>query len=150
MWELWKKFTIPGRIFSWAKDKYDQHKASNVPAYGSGGIVTTPHLAIVGDSNESIIPHNGSKRSKSLWYDAGLKMGMFAGGGIPSLASKVQSSVLKVNSGVKYEISIPFSPIIQGGGNIIEQLKAELPQLSKLIEECVEKAMLKNQRMIGG
>lgn len=158
LWELWKKFTIPGKIFSFGMDKYKEWKekrgkakeesATSIPAYAKGGVVSTPHLALVGDGRtpESIIPHDRSRRSQGLWFDAGKKMGMFAGEGIPALTSKVQSNVSKVNSEVRNEISITFAPVIHGGSNILEQLKKELPQLSKLIEDQVEKALQKTQK----
>ncbi len=158
LWELWKKFTIPGKVFSFGMDKYKEWKekrgkdkessTTTIPAYAKGGVVSKPHLALVGDgrSPESIIPHDRSRRSQGLWFDAGKKMGMFAGEGIPALTSKVQSNVSKVNSEVRNEISITFAPVIHGGSNILEQLKKELPQLSKLIEDQVEKALQKTQK----
>lgn len=94
--DLWKKFNVPGRVFKWVKEKYRKYKGEGVPAYGKGGVVTSPHLAIIGDSKESIIPHDGSRRSRSLWYDAGNRMGMFAGRGIPSLMTKVQERVINL------------------------------------------------------
>jgi len=47
---------------NWNKKK----NMSEVPAYAKGGVVSNPHLALVGDGQtpESIIPHDGSKQSK--------------------------------------------------------------------------------------
>ena len=151
MWEWWKKFTVPGKAFSWVQGKYKEYKEkkNSVPAYGRGGVVTRPHLALVGDSKESIIPHDGSMRSRSLWYDAGEKMGMFAGEGIPRLAGRVKNSVIKNEITNKIAVNIDFNPVINGDSakGIVEKLKHELPALSSLIEEAVEKAIVKNQRM---
>lgn len=94
------------------------------PAYAKGGVVSNPHLALVGDGGtpESIIPHDGSKRSKSLWYNAGNKLGMFAGKGIPALASTVKEKLLKTNIENKFEIKIDHKPTIIGNLDNIRRL----------------------------
>lgn len=142
LWKLWKKF-------KWPSGGSKKGSENDIPAYGRGGVVTSPHLAIVGDSNESIIPHDRSSRSKSLWYDAGRRMGMFAGEGVPKLAARVRDSIDKANIKNKVEINVSFNPVINGGAakGVIEQMKAEFPQFTELIEDAVEKAMAKNQKM---
>lgn len=43
-----------------------------VPAYGDGTIATSPHLAMVGDSPEAIIPMNNPTRAATLLNQSGL------------------------------------------------------------------------------
>ncbi|MGB6127353.1 MAG: phage tail tape measure protein, partial [Psychrilyobacter sp.] len=124
----------------------EKKKNSRVPAYAKGGVVSNPHLALVGDgpTPESIIPHDGSKQSKSLWYDAGAKLGMFAGKGIPSLTSNVEEKLSKTNIENKIEIKIDYNPTIQGSiDNITEILKNSSEDLAKIVEEIVEKTISK-------
>lgn len=49
-----------------------------VPAYASGGVVTNPQMALVGEGgdHEAIIPLNKDKRSEALWQYAGNRMGL--------------------------------------------------------------------------
>ena len=120
------------------------------PAYAKGGVVSNPHLALVGDGRtpESIIPHDGSKQSKDLWYNAGSKLGMFAGKGIPAIASDVKEKVLKTNIENKIEIKIDYNPTIQGNiDNITEILKNSSEDLAKIVEEIVEKTISKHAKL---
>lgn len=122
----------------------------NGAAYAKGGVVSNPHLALVGDGRtpESIIPHDGSKQSKSLWYNAGSKLGMFAGKGIPALASSVKEKVLKTNIENKIELKIDHNPTFIGNmDNIGELLKNSNEDLVKLIEETLEKMLNKNTKL---
>lgn len=164
LWDLWKKFTIPGKIFSFGVEKYKGWKAkkekkqeattANIPAYAKGGVVSKPHIALVGDGRtpESIIPHDRSSRSQGLWFDAGKRMGMFAGQGIPALASKVQSSVSKVNSETKIEINTTFSPVINGESKDIEGLLRRLlveheGKLEDLVERVIHRKAKEESRL---
>lgn len=58
-----------------------------VPAYANGGILSTPHLGLVGEAGpEAIIPLSGNRRSRgiALWEEAGSRLGVsaYADGGI--------------------------------------------------------------------
>ncbi|MEI6857072.1 MAG: hypothetical protein V5784_06160, partial [Psychrilyobacter sp.] len=109
--------------------KKTQGGGMSLPAYAKGGVVNTPHMAIVGDGQtpESIIPHDGSARSRGLWKNAGEKMGLLGSNG-------------NIN---KIEIKIDFKPVIQGGNTdgVMEILKKESTALGDLIKNEVEKAM---------
>ena len=52
-----------------------------VKAYAKGGIATSPHIGLVAEAGvpESMIPHDGSARSKALWMVTGEALGMFDG-----------------------------------------------------------------------
>lgn len=55
---------------------------NSIRGYASGGFVSRPELAWVGEGkhNEWIIPENNSKRSRGLWTAAGERMGFLGGG----------------------------------------------------------------------
>ena len=112
---------------------------NNIPAYAKGGTVNTPHLALVGDAPETIVPHDGTRQSKSLWYHAGAKLGMFAGDGIPSLTSKVEKKLINNSTDKKIEIKIDFNPTIQGNvDNLSEILKKSSEDLAQIIKKIVK------------
>ncbi len=150
LWELWKKFTVPGKMFSWVQKKYKGYKEKGIPAYAKGGVVGRPHLALIGDGRtpESIIPHDGTQQSKDLWFNAGEKLGMFAGEGVPKLFSKVKERAERMDIRNKIEVNIDFNPVIRGESykGIVERLREEMPALAELIEGAVEKAIIKNQK----
>ena len=164
LWELWKKFTIPGKIFSLGMEKYKEWQGKRgkntgtstkeIPAYAKGGVVSKPHLALVGDGRtpESIIPHDRSRRSQGLWFNAGQRMGMFAGNGIPALASKVQSHESKINSEYKIEINSTFNPVIHEGTKDTEGLLRNLlseheGKLEDLIEKIIHRKSKEESRL---
>ncbi len=141
LWKLWQKFTIPGRAFKWTKEKYEGWK-NQVPKYGKGGVVNKPHLAIVGDSEESIIPHNGSKRSEGLWFDTGRRMGMFAGSGIPHLADRVKSKTSNIYLKPNITINAPFNPTINGVSDVKnEDLSELLNKYKGNLEDTIRKVL---------
>ncbi len=120
----------------------------NIPKYGTGGIMTSPHLAIVGDAPETIVPHDGSQQSKSLWYHAGAKLGMFAGKGIPALASNVKEKLSKTNIEKKIEIKIDYNPTIQGNiDNISDILKKSSEDLAQIVKKIVNDTIAENVKL---
>ena len=90
-----------------AWSKTTEFFGDDIPQYAKGGIVTNPQLAIVGEggSNESIIPHDNSNRSKGLWEATGRALGISGG-----TSSVINSS----NSDNSSKISITYSPTFYG------------------------------------
>lgn len=144
--EKWEKFNVIGKAKEWTKEKWDNFKGGNIPAYAKGGVVNKPHLAIVGDASESIIPHDGSKRSKGLWFDAGRRMGMFAGEGFPSLAAKIKPNIM-VGSSPKIEINAPFNPVISGvNGSMKDELSDLFSEYKGDLKELILQVLSEHQR----
>ena len=58
---------------------YSYGGRKDIPEYAKGGIVNSPTLAWIGEgaSSESIIPHDNSERSFSLWEKTGRLIGAF-------------------------------------------------------------------------
>lgn len=63
----------------------------NIPGHATGTISTKEHLAMVSEKNkaESIIPLDGSKRSKSLYYETGRILGMEKGGSVTHFSPQI-------------------------------------------------------------
>ena len=51
-----------------------------VPAYASGGTITAPQLAVVGDAPETIVPHGNTPRNRQLLAEAAAGVGAGFGG----------------------------------------------------------------------
>ncbi|MGL4566916.1 MAG: phage tail tape measure protein [Fusobacteriaceae bacterium] len=69
---------VKENILGEKKENIQEHPG-NIPGFAKGGIVNSPTLAWVGEggSSESIIPHDGSVRSKNLWEKTGQLIGAF-------------------------------------------------------------------------
>lgn len=69
----------------------DLAKKFGVPGHATGTISTKEHLAMVSEKNkaESIIPLDGSKRSKSLYYETGRILGMEKGGSVTHFSPQI-------------------------------------------------------------
>lgn len=67
-----------GKVWSAGVNMLSGNK-DEIPGFAEGGIVTSPTLAWVGEggSSESIIPHDGSDRSRGLWEKTGRLIGAF-------------------------------------------------------------------------
>ncbi len=53
----------------------------DIPQYATGGTVTMPHLAVVGDVPETIVPHGNTTRNRALLAQAARGVGASNGGG---------------------------------------------------------------------
>lgn len=104
-------------IFSKIGKLKDKASSVKVPGYSTGGTVSRPTLAMVGEGKytETIIPHNDSPRSRSLLATAAKGMGVNLGGG---------------NTYV-------FSPTIyaQNPENIVEKLEESYERFKAFMEQ---------------
>ena len=89
-----------------------------VPKYATGGTVLTPHLALVGDAPETIVPHGNTAHNQALLMEAA--KGVF-GSDISSIAS-LQSKIIDFPQiqTAENELEIPEDDFeyIEGGGDI--------------------------------
>ena len=67
---------------------------TTIKAYATGGTVTQPHLAIVGDAPETIVPHGNTPRNRALLAEAARGVGGGIGGN---------------------NVTVTFAPVIYGG-----------------------------------
>jgi len=66
---------------------------NKVKAYASGGTITRPELAIVGDAPETIVPHGNTPRNRALLAEA----------------------ASHVSGGTVGGVNITFAPVVHGG-----------------------------------
>ena len=89
-----------------------------VPKYATGGTVLTPHLALVGDAPETIVPHGNTAHNQALLMEAA--KGVF-GSDISSIAN-LQSKIIDFPQiqTAENELEIPEDDFeyIEGGGDI--------------------------------
>ena len=93
---------------------------TTVKAYATGGTVTQPHLAIVGDAPETIVPHGNTPRNKALLTEAAKGVGVGIGGN---------------------RISITFAPVISGGSgaDVRQALKESETEFERKMDEYFRK-----------
>lgn len=70
-----KNFSITGYI----KNKFNKVEENSIPGFATGGIVSSPTLAMVGEGaySEAIIPLNNDKNSLNLWEKTGKLIGAY-------------------------------------------------------------------------
>lgn len=147
LFDMWKKYTPTGKVFSYIMKKVSSHEDSGkgtekVVAHGKGGVMTAPHLAIVGDAPETIVPHDGTRRSKSLWYHAGEKLGMLNELGSFSKNIEKTSTSSPSGEGVTVHINPSFT-INQDNKNSLSSIQADI---ERMVQEGVRKALEKLDR----
>lgn len=84
-------------------------------AYARGGIATSPHIGLVAEAGvpESMIPHDGSQRSKNLWVQTGEALGLI---GNKESAPSTAINANGASNGINIEIPINITT----GGNFEE------------------------------
>ena len=104
----------------WGKITGTKNEAATikVPKYATGGTVLTPHLALVGDAPETIVPHGNTAHNQALLMEAA--KGVF-GSDISSIAN-LQSKIIDFPQiqTAENELEIPEDNFeyIEGGGDI--------------------------------
>lgn len=95
-----------------------------IKKYARGGIINRPHIGMVGEAGpETIIPHNNSPRSYSLWAQTGKKLGFAErANSITSSTSPIQLTYAPVIHGVDQQA---IEPVLQKeSANLVEKLQA--------------------------
>lgn len=104
---------------------------SVIPAYANGGILSKPHVGLVGEAGpEAIIPLSGNRRSRgiALWEEAGSRLGVsaYAEGGISQGSSGTVSNCNeRKQGGDVFQSSCSWegnSALLQSSGSHEEQL----------------------------
>lgn len=94
-----------------------------VPAYATGGTVTTPHLAVVGDAPETIVPHGNTPHNRALLAEAVHGVG----GGF----------------GDTYAYNINFNVSVNGGS---ANIKKDILDAEQELERRMDEYFAKKQR----
>lgn len=131
------KNTIGGAL-TWINDKIDKVKkafsgigsgikgvvnkaggwvSSHIPGFATGGVVTGPQMAMVGEggAHEAIIPLDGSANALNLWNYAGQRLGMLSSTGANPLIRPTNGNLINGTSGNNYEINLNFTVPTNGG-----------------------------------
>lgn len=116
-----------------------------VPAYASGGVVTNPQMALVGEGgdHEVIIPLNNDKRSQALWEYAGKRMGLL---GRQDLTPNYN---LWNAGGGSSPINITIAVDARGGGNeanIRNAISELIPKLKRIVRETMDEVSRDRRR----
>ena len=117
----------------------------HVPAYASGGVVTNPQMALVGEGgdHEAIIPLNNDKRSQALWEYAGKRMGLL---GRQDLTPNYN---LWNAGGGSSPINITIAVDARGGGNesnIRNAISELIPKLKRIVRETMDEVSKDRRR----
>ena len=99
--------------------------SARLPKYGTGGTVTSPHAAIVGDKNETIVPHGNTKRNRSLLAEAAKGVG--------------------VSGGTSNIFNFTFAPVISGGN--AEENRAMIQSEEEKFERQMNAWIAQNRRL---
>lgn len=99
--------------------------SAKLPKYGTGGTVTSPQTAIVGDKPETIVPHGNTPRNRSLLAEAARGVGVGGGGG--------------------NTFHFTFAPVIQGGN--ANENRAMIRDEEEEFERRMNAWIAKNRRL---
>lgn len=99
--------------------------STNLQKFGTGGTVTSPQLAIVGDTNETIVPHGNTPRNRALLAEAARGVGATSGG----------TNVY----------NFTFAPVINGGN--AEENRAMIQDEEAEFERQMDNWIAKNRRL---
>lgn len=146
-WQNLKAFfknPIKGVVNIFKKEK--NSKGKGLPAYGYGGIVNRPQVALIGERkgvSESIIPLEKTANSMSLWEKTGRALGVDMSPRGIDIASKFSngkgSTINNTSGGDKYEFN--FNIDAKGAAPGIEELIKDkllqdvIPIIMRLVDE---------------
>lgn len=101
--------------------------SAKLQKFGTGGTITSPQAAIVGDRPETIVPHGNTPRNRALLSEAARGVGATVGGNT---------------------ISFTFAPVINGGN--VEENRAMIRDEEAEFERKMEAFLAKNRRLAYG
>lgn len=118
---------------------------SSVPAMATGGVVTKPQMALVGEGgdHEAVIPLNQNKRSQALWEYAGNRMGLL---GRQDLTPNYN---LGSAGGGSSPVNITIAVDARGGGNeanIRNAINESIPELKRVVRETMDEVSRDRRR----
>lgn len=118
---------------------------NGVRAMATGGVVTKPQMALVGEGgdHEAVIPLNQNKRSQALWEYAGNRMGLL---GRQDLTPNYN---LGSAGGGSSPVNITIAVDARGGGNeanIINAINESIPELKRVVRETMDEVSRDRRR----
>lgn len=118
---------------------------NGVRAMATGGVVTRPQMALVGEGgdHEAVIPLNQNKRSQALWEYAGNRMGLL---GRQDLTPNYN---LGSAGGGSSPVNITIAVDARGGGNeanIRNAINESIPELKRVVRETMDEVSRDRRR----
>ena len=118
---------------------------NGVRAMATGGLVTRPQMALVGEGgdHEAVIPLNRNKRSQALWEYAGNRMGLL---GRQDLTPNY--NLASVGGGVS-PVNITIAVDARGGGNeanVRNAINESIPELKRVVRETMDEVSRDRRR----
>lgn len=118
---------------------------NGVRAMATGGVVTKPQMALVGEGgdHEAVIPLNQNKRSQALWEYAGNRMGLL---GRQDLTPNYN---LGSAGGGSSPVNITIAVDARGGGNeanIRNAINESIPELKRVVRETMDEVSRDRRR----
>lgn len=118
---------------------------NGVRAMATGGVVTKPQMALVGEGgdHEAVIPLNQNKRSQSLWEYAGNRMGLLG------RQDLIPNYNLGSAGGGSSPVNITIAVDARGGGNeanIRNAINESIPELKRVVRETMEEVSRDRRR----
>ena len=118
---------------------------NSVPAIATGGLVTRPQMALVGEGgdHEAVIPLNRNKRSQALWEYAGNRMGLL---GRQDLTPNYNLGSV---GGGSSPVNITIAVDARGGGNeanIRNAINESIPELKRVVRETMDEVSRDRRR----
>ncbi|MEG2249904.1 MAG: phage tail tape measure protein [Bacilli bacterium] len=110
---------------------------NNIPGFAEGGFVNSPTLAMVGEGaySETIIPHNKSQRSLSLWEKTGRLIGAY-------------DKKEQLSSSVNTPIQFTFAPVIYSNDakNVGKEIEKQKDIAFREFEKMFDKLLKEKKR----
>ena len=118
---------------------------NGVRAMATGGVVTKPQMALVGEGgdHEAVIPLNQNKRSQALWEYAGNRMGLL---GRQDLTPNYNLASV---GGGSSPVNITIAVDARGGGNeanIRNAINESIPELKRVVRETMDEVSRDRRR----
>ena len=118
---------------------------NGVRAMATGGVVTRPQMALVGEGgdHEAVIPLNRNKRSQALWEYAGNRMGLL---GRQDLTPNYNLGSV---GGGSSPVNITIAVDARGGGNetnIRNAINESIPELKRVVRETMDEVSRDRRR----
>ena len=118
---------------------------NGVRAMATGGVVTRPQMALVGEGgdHEAVIPLNRNKRSQALWEYAGNRMGLL---GRQDLTPNYNLGSV---GGGSSPVNITIAVDARGGGNeanIRNAISESIPELKRVVKETMDEVSRDKRR----
>lgn len=118
---------------------------NGVRAMATGGLVTRPQMALVGEGgdHEAVIPLNRNKRSQALWEYAGDRMGLL---GRQDLTPNYNLGSV---GGGSSPVNITIAVDARGGGNeanIRNAINESIPELKRVVKETMDEVSRDRRR----